>query len=102
MKESPQVKQASVSVLLRSRGWIIPNYPLPKGEEKVEILRVVVRESFSYELIDILVEDIIWSVETLASMSGEVDLTAVSRKDDATKAAHRADFPTDNIYHRQC
>jgi glutamate decarboxylase len=46
-KEYPQVKQASVSTLLRVKGWILPNYPLPPNEEKTEILRAVIRESFS-------------------------------------------------------
>src|SRR5204862_3819010 len=43
----PHIKQAAVSTLLRVKGWILPNYPLPPTEEKTEILRVVVRESFS-------------------------------------------------------
>ena len=43
----PHIEQAAVSTLLRVRGWIVPNYPLPPNEEKTEILRVVVRESFS-------------------------------------------------------
>jgi glutamate decarboxylase len=46
-KEYPHVKQASVSTLLRVKGWILPNYPLPPNEEKQEILRAVIRESFS-------------------------------------------------------
>lgn len=46
-KEYPQVKQASVSTLLRVKGWILPNYPLPPNEERTEILRAVIRESFS-------------------------------------------------------
>ena len=46
-KEFPQVKQAAVSTLLRNKGWILPNYPLPPNEEKTEILRAVIRESFS-------------------------------------------------------
>jgi glutamate decarboxylase len=46
-KEYPHVKQASVSTLLRVKGWILPNYPLPPDEEKIEILRAVIRESFS-------------------------------------------------------
>ena len=45
--EFPRVKQASVSTLLRVKGWILPNYPLPPDEEKTEILRAVIRESFS-------------------------------------------------------
>jgi glutamate decarboxylase len=46
-KDNPHLKQAAVSTLLRVKGWILPNYPLPPNEEKTEILRVVVRESFS-------------------------------------------------------
>ena len=46
-KQFPHVKQAAVSTLLRVKGWILPNYPLPPNEEKQEILRAVIRESFS-------------------------------------------------------
>jgi len=47
LKDYPHIKQAAVSTLLRVKGWILPNYPLPPNEEKTEILRVVVRESFT-------------------------------------------------------
>jgi hypothetical protein len=43
----PHVRQAAVSTLLRVKGWILPNYPLPPNEEKTEVLRAVIRESFS-------------------------------------------------------
>ena len=46
-EQYPKIEQAAVSTLLRVKGWILPNYPLPPTEEKTEILRVVVRESFS-------------------------------------------------------
>ena len=49
--ENPHIKQAAVSTLLRVKGWILPNYPLPPTEEKTEILRVVVRESFSSSIL---------------------------------------------------
>ncbi|SMY23245.1 unnamed protein product [Zymoseptoria tritici ST99CH_1A5] len=54
----PHVKQVSVSNLLRAKQYIIPNYPLPPNEEKLEILRVVVRESMSLDLLDRLITDI--------------------------------------------
>ncbi|KAK6539011.1 hypothetical protein TWF694_010559 [Orbilia ellipsospora] len=57
-KEFPHIKQESVSNLLRAKQYIIPNYPLPPNEEKIEILRVVVRESMSFDLLDRLVADI--------------------------------------------
>jgi glutamate decarboxylase len=43
----PHVRQAAISTLLRVKGWILPNYPLPPNDEKTEILRAVIRESFS-------------------------------------------------------
>jgi glutamate decarboxylase len=46
-EKHPHIHQVAVSTLLRVKGWIVPNYPLPPNEEKTEILRVVVRESFS-------------------------------------------------------
>lgn len=57
-KEFPHIKQEAVSNLLRSKQYIIPNYPLPPSEEKIEILRVVVRESMSFDLLDRLIADI--------------------------------------------
>ena len=58
-KQYPHIKQEAVSKLLRVRQYIIPNYPLPPNEEKTEILRVVVRESMSRDLLDRLISDII-------------------------------------------
>ena len=46
-KQFSHVRQAAISTLLRVKGWILPNYPLPPNEEKQEILRAVIRESFS-------------------------------------------------------
>eukprot|EP01117_Protostelium_nocturnum_P004372 TRINITY_DN1583_c0_g1_i1.p1 TRINITY_DN1583_c0_g1~~TRINITY_DN1583_c0_g1_i1.p1 ORF type:complete len:551 (-),score=192.84 TRINITY_DN1583_c0_g1_i1:52-1704(-) len=77
-QEFPQVKQASLSTLLRVKGWILPNYPLPPNEEKEEILRVVVRESFSLDLCERLIRDIIHVTETLMD-SDAVDMEALSR-----------------------
>jgi glutamate decarboxylase len=57
-KEYPHIKQEAVSNLLRAKQYIIPNYPLPPNEEKTEILRVVVRESMSFDLLDRLITGI--------------------------------------------
>lgn len=57
-KEFPNIKQVDVSNLMRAKQYIIPNYPLPPNEEKVEILRVVVRESMSFDLLDRLITDL--------------------------------------------
>lgn len=71
-KSFPHIKQASVSTLLRVKGYIIPSmllyntpvasrctkgfcdtdYNLPPNVAEIEILRVVVRESMSVDLLD--------------------------------------------------
>ncbi|KAK9466941.1 pyridoxal phosphate-dependent transferase [Lipomyces arxii] len=73
----PHVKQASISTLLRVKGYIIPNYPLPPNEEVVEILRVVVRESMSSDLLERLCEDIIIVTESLIN-ADEIDMSVLS------------------------
>lgn len=68
------MKQETLSTLLKAKQYIIPNYPLPPKEEKTEILRVVVRESMSLDLLDMLITDIISVTEALMG-SDPVDLT---------------------------
>ncbi|KAK1758576.1 pyridoxal phosphate-dependent transferase [Echria macrotheca] len=75
----PHIKQETVSLLLRARQWIIPNYSLPPSEDSTEILRVVVRESMSLDLLDRLVTDIVQVTETLME-NDEVDLTILHRQ----------------------
>ncbi|KAK9369409.1 pyridoxal phosphate-dependent transferase [Lipomyces kononenkoae] len=97
-KKYPHVKQASLSTMLRVKGYIIPSkfflsanlfmfydaeklttpdYPLPPNEGDVEILRVVVRESMSCDLLEQLCEDIITVTETLIN-SDPVDMAALA------------------------
>lgn len=58
-EKNPDVKQKWIQTLLRSKGWIVPNYELPPDLAHVEILRVVVRENTSETLIDRLVADLV-------------------------------------------
>ena len=69
------IKQESISTLLRAKQYIIPNYPLPPKCEKTEILRVVVRESMSLDLLDRLITDIIAITEQLMN-ADPMDLRA--------------------------
>lgn len=50
---------------LREKGWIISAYSLPKNAEKVVIMRVVVREHMSRDMIDNLYRDILEAYEKL-------------------------------------
>jgi len=64
-KKYPDIQQKWIQTLLRAKGWIVPNYELAPDLEKVEILRVVVRENMSEALIDKLVCDLIEITEDL-------------------------------------
>lgn len=77
-RQYPHIKQESVSLLLRARQWIIPNYALPPGEDATEILRVVVRESMSFDLLDRLISDICQVTQTLMD-NDEVDLSILQK-----------------------
>lgn len=77
--EFPHIKQEGVSLLMRARQWIIPNYALPPAEDKTEILRVVVRESMSLDLLDRLIADLISVTQTLIDHD-EVDLSILQKQ----------------------
>ncbi len=43
---------------LREKGWIVPAYNLPKNADDIDILRIVIKENFSRDMADMLIEDI--------------------------------------------
>lgn len=57
--QNPDVQQKWVQTLLRSKGWIVPNYELAPDLQNIEILRVVVRENVTADMIDRLVADLV-------------------------------------------
>lgn len=66
--EHPEIPQSIISTLLRQKGWIIPNYPLPQstdGSDKKEVLRVVFRIEMKLDMCLLLVQDIFAIIEKL-------------------------------------
>ncbi|MEA2091435.1 MAG: glutamate decarboxylase, partial [Campylobacterota bacterium] len=53
----------NISDKLREKGWQIPAYTMPEHAEEIAVLRIVVREGFSYDMADILLSDIKRAVE---------------------------------------
>lgn len=43
---------------LRERGWLVPAYTMPKNREDLVVQRVVVKEGFSRDMADMLIEDL--------------------------------------------
>ncbi|MHB1504898.1 MAG: glutamate decarboxylase [Acidimicrobiales bacterium] len=54
-----------VSEQLRCRGWIVPAYPMPPDIEDTTVLRVVVREGMSRDLVDALATDFNQAIDIL-------------------------------------
>jgi glutamate decarboxylase len=44
--------------MLRERGWIVPAYTLPPNAEHVTVMRMVVKENFSRDMVDMLAHDV--------------------------------------------
>jgi glutamate decarboxylase len=55
-----------LSHLLRERGWIVPAYTLPPDAEHVSVLRMVVKENFSRDMVDMLCHDVHVAMKALA------------------------------------
>jgi glutamate decarboxylase len=52
--------------LLRERGWIVPAYTLPPNAQHVTVLRMVIKENFSRDMVDMLAHDIGNAMRALA------------------------------------
>ncbi|MDX6643783.1 MAG: glutamate decarboxylase, partial [Solirubrobacteraceae bacterium] len=47
-----------ISIRLREGSWIVPAYTFPRNREDLAVLRIVVRNGFSQDLADILMDDL--------------------------------------------
>lgn len=74
-KDHPFIPQEAISHMLRDKGYIIPNYPLPPAEEKYECLRIVINDNVSIDLLDQLMEDILRVTNRLISIGEHVKTT---------------------------
>ena len=55
---------------LRERGWLVPAYPMPKNRGDLVVQRIVVKEDFSRDLAERLLEDLRRAVEYFESQPG--------------------------------
>ncbi|TMK25759.1 MAG: glutamate decarboxylase, partial [Actinobacteria bacterium] len=52
-----QVDLRVLSRRLRERGWIVPAYTLPPNAEHLTVLRMVIKENFSRDMVELLAHD---------------------------------------------
>ncbi|CAG8606853.1 glutamate decarboxylase [Gigaspora rosea] len=69
-----------VAQRLRERGWIVPAYTMAPYTQHVKLMRVVVREDFSRERCDILLHDLMATIELL----NKLDKDTIFKKRTAT------------------
>ena len=74
---------------LRSKGWIVPAYTLPANAADTTIMRVVVRETFTREMVDMLVQDVRLVIITLAHAHGNEELKQRLLDQGAQTGTHR-------------
>jgi len=55
-----------LSHVLRERGWIVPAYTLPPNAEHITVLRMVIKENFSRDMVDMLAHDVGSAIKTMA------------------------------------
>lgn len=63
LKDNSRYTVFDISDRLRERGWIVPAYTLAPDAENISVLRVVVREDFTEDMSDMLINDIERAVE---------------------------------------
>jgi glutamate decarboxylase len=68
-----------VSETLRIKGWLVPAYHMPPAMQDVAVLRVVVRNGFSRDLAEMLLEDLRWAIGRLEHGGGSLPAEAQSR-----------------------
>ena len=61
-----------VSRMLRERGWLVPAYRFPANREDLAALRVVVKNGFTHDLADFLIDDLTHTVAYLERVKGSL------------------------------
>ena len=67
---SPNWNLYHLSDRLRSRGWLVPAYPMPQDLAELTVQRIVVRNGFSRDLADAFLRDLRVQVDYLEGLTG--------------------------------
>ncbi len=59
VKKSAGFSVYQLSDKLRERGWIVPAYSLPADADDIKVLRIVIKENFSRDMADMLIQDML-------------------------------------------
>jgi glutamate decarboxylase len=71
LKGDPGYDEFDIAAGLSARrGWMVPAYTLPPNAEKVTVLRALVKETFTYTMVETLANDVHEECETLDQTGG--------------------------------
>jgi glutamate decarboxylase len=80
LRDNSRYTVFDISDKLRERGWIVPAYTLAPNAENISVLRVVVREDFTEDMSDMLINDIERAIENFEKAPKAVFAKAHERK----------------------
>ncbi len=69
LKDNTKYSVFDISSKLRAHGWVVPAYTLPEAAEKVETLRIVVKENMSFMLAHHFIESVNYVLSELEGKS---------------------------------
>jgi glutamate decarboxylase len=70
LKEKTNFSLYDMAERLRDRGWLVPAYSLPKNLEDLVVQRIVVKEGFSRDMADLLINDMKRHLKYFAAQEG--------------------------------
>ena len=56
---------------LRQEGWIVPAYYLPENAQDVAVMRMVIKENFSRDMVELLFSDVMKAYQSLEQSEAE-------------------------------
>lgn len=88
-KEITEYSVFDVSAALRENGWLVPAYTFPENRTDLAALRIVVRNGFTYDLAQLLLDDLKRALPRLAGQHEPVRGTEAASFDHGAKSAPR-------------
>ncbi|NGX33967.1 MAG: Glutamate decarboxylase [Candidatus Anoxychlamydiales bacterium] len=70
LKEQTNFTLYDMADKLRERGWLVPAYKMPKNREDLTVQRIVVKNGFSIDMADMLLNDIKRNLEFFKKQKG--------------------------------
>ena len=65
LKDNAKFTVFDLSEKLRQKGWIVPAYTLPANADDIAVMRMVIKENFGRDMVEMLYTDIMKAYDSL-------------------------------------